>query len=665
MQIRALGSAFGAYIATLAGSGSQELYGTAERRDNVLLITRLGLATILIFALFNTYLAPYRLLGAIEAAVGFGILLPTMWLVRLTLRVRLAENLLMAAGLTVFGSLAVLGGVAGTGLFWTFVFPFLSFFLKGQQAGWHWNLAFIVELGVLLHTTRGTAYAYPYPAEQLPHFLGSLLFMCLVASCFNLLRNRFQEKLHAQVEENTAAAKRYLERLQYLAQHDERSGLPNRGRMLQQLEQDIAGIEQRGGGGVVVLCLHLKRLLEISNIVGPDSAEDLVRQVATSIREDVGLHGTLGRLNLDEMLLIYRLPRRQVEIDSILKRISAHSPVFELHGFPVHMEYVCGLAVYPLHGRDAAQLLRKAEQAMLAALRAGREVSVYSEELDRRFVLHHYRFGGLHEALAQRRLQLYFQPQVELFSGRLLAAEALTRWFDTRDGEIPPQEFIPLAESSGLIKPLTRWALGESLTACAGWQAELPGVGVAVNLSASNLRDPSLLLDVELALSEHRLPAERVQLELTEGALSANPEKSMHVMHQLLGLGVKLAIDDYGAGFTALSHLKHLPANDLKIDQSFVQGLLSSSSDRAIVQATIELAHRLGYRVLAEGVETQEAADYLQRQGCDAAQGFYFCPPLPLPEFLAWARRYQEQAWHADHPPERHPHRAPSWPGTL
>ena len=613
-----------------------------ERRENVLTIAPIGFVVATLFALFNTILAPFAVLGAIEAGCALLLLLPAIRLAKRGEHIPQAENLLMVCGIIVFGALVIIGGVGGTGLFWAYSFPFMAFFIKGQRVGWVWNAAFLLLVGCLLLALRGQPFAYPYDPVQIPHYLSSLLFVSVIAACFNLLRSRFQEKLHEGVIANTATAQHYLDQLQFLALHDPVTKLPNRTRILPILEQEISQARLRRGG-LLVIAIRLSRLAEISNIIGNDATNELIQAIAASLQQVVGNNGVLARIAREELLVIYHMRKPQYDTDKVTRQVGSYSLDYEIRGFPVHIDYTAGIAIYPQHADQADALLHKAEQSMLQALQQGHAATMYDSRQDEAFVRYHYRFGRLRDAMAQNQLTQHFQPLINIRTGKLVAAEALARWFDPEEGFISPLEFIPIAESSGLIKPLTRWTIREALHQCVLWQDTLPGVAVSVNLSVRSLFDPELLPMLRQLLQETGINPTLLRLEVTESLMLDAPEKGLAILHDIVALGIRLAIDDYGTGFSSLGYLKLLPVQELKIDQRFIRNVVDDRGNMAIVESTIDLAHHLGLMVVAEGIEDQETMQQLWLLGCDIGQGYYYSKPMPIDDFLSWSQHYQEQ----------------------
>jgi predicted signal transduction protein with EAL and GGDEF domain len=295
-----------------------------------------------------------------------------------------------------------------------------------------------------------------------------------------------------------------------------------------------------------------------------------------------------------------------------------------------------GVALCPEHGADPGLLLQRADVAMYAAKAAHSGIEVYAADRDqyspRRLAL----VGALRAAVEARALSVVYQPKAELPGGTVVGMEALVRWQDPAHGTVPPDEFIPIAESTGLIAPLCRFVLEVAVGQARDWRDQGLAAGVAVNLSVRNLLEPGLAERVRGLLAASGLPAGLLTLEITEGAVMTDPAAAVAVLHRLADAGVRLSIDDFGTGYSSLAYLKRLPVDEVKLDRSFVLGMTSDPDDAAIVRSTIELARNLGLRMVAEGVEDQETWDALAAMGCELAQGYHLARPMPPAEATGW-----------------------------
>ncbi len=636
------------HIVEMLGLHLNNLAGDQERISHVRITAWLGVVVGSLFAGFNMLEPGLLMLGMVELAAVLLLLLPAAFLVQHTQYINQAELLILVAAMVIFSALVVFGGIEGTGLFWVNTMPFLAFFLKGQRQGWWYSLGFAALVAAFL-TFRDPQWPLVYnynPVVQV-HFLISLCFYTLLAANFNLLRSRFEDKLAQRVEEKTADAKNLLLQMQYLATHDELTGLPNRTQLLELLQQEI-NVAQTGGQQFAVCNLRLERLFEIGNVLGQAGADRVVKQVAEHIAQIAHEHGLLARGRRDEFTITYRLDSAVPDAESLGRLISKRQMSVKEQGMSLYIELTLGLAIYPVHSRDPALLLKKAEQALLQARQNTQRWSVYNEQQEQLFVRHHLLFGKLRDALLNQQLTMHFQPQIDLLSGRIIGAEALARWPDPLEGMIAPCDFIPVAEESGLIRPLTIWVLAEAMRECARWHRLGLDLDVSINLSAMNLLDPELTGALQVALQDTGLDPHRVNLEITESCFMTSPQRAMAEIQRIHEAGFKLSIDDFGTGYSSLSYLKSLPIDELKIDQSFVRKLLSNPGDQAIVSSTIALAHNLNLLVVAEGIEDQATADWLTAKGCDIGQGYTFAKPMPAKDFISFAQARLASATHKE-----------------
>jgi sensor c-di-GMP phosphodiesterase-like protein len=280
---------------------------------------------------------------------------------------------------------------------------------------------------------------------------------------------------------------------------------------------------------------------------------------------------------------------------------------------------------------------------MLQAHENKQQWLIYDSKQEKAFVRHHLLFGKLRAALMQHHLHIHYQPQIDLMTGAIIGAEALMRWNDPVEGFIPPLEFIPVAEESGLIIPLTSWLIDTAMYECAVWLKHQLNLHMSINLSARNLLDPDLIQVLQSSLKKYNLPASNITLELTESCFMSSPERAMDMLCRLHEIGFRLSIDDFGTGFSSLSYLKNLPVDELKIDKSFVGKLLQNTTDQAIVSSTIDLAHNFELVVVAEGIEDESTGNWLKARGCDIAQGYYFAKPMDADSFLSFVSNYRGQ----------------------
>jgi len=431
--------------------------------------------------------------------------------------------------------------------------------------------------------------------------------------------------------------------LQYQALHDALTGLPNRLLFHDRARQAIFGA-RRVGQTFGVLLLDLDGFKEINDTFGHHVGDLLLQRVAERLQGGLREGDTVARLGGDEFAVLLPGDDRdgaRVTAGKIADALAAPTLV---EGRAVRTRASIGIALYPDQGADADLLLRRADMAMYAAKRGGTGVAVYDPELDRYAPDRLALIEELHAAIAHDGLRLHYQPKVDLATGRVSRVEALARWPHPLRGMIPPDQFIPLAEQAGLIGPLTRWVTGEALRQCGAWRRVGLLLGVNVNLSATSLRDAALVEDIAGLLAAHAAPPATLRLELTESAIIADMTHTAAVLARLAALGVGIAIDDYGTGYSSLAYLKRLPIDEIKIDQSFVRYLTVNETDATIVASTIGLGHSLSLRVVAEGAEDAETVARLAALGCDAVQGYYYSRPLPPHELERWLRQRDAEA---------------------
>ena len=420
----------------------------------------------------------------------------------------------------------------------------------------------------------------------------------------------------------------------HLTLHDPLTGLPNqlafRDRLVEQLER-----ARHTDRHVAVLVLAPDHIDDVTNTLGPSAADDLITQVAGRLRASVPEGAVLARLQGGAFGVAVPDLRSPWEADAcaetLLQQFSAPY-AFAESAFALRASV--GLTVAPLHGNDPEQLMRHAEVARDLALRSRSGLEVYSEDrnafTDRRLAV----LRGLGPALRRREMRVHFQPQADIATGALTGYEALLRWEHPTLGPVPPDEFVALAEHAGMMSEITEFVLDESLRQLADWRGQGSTATVSVNVSASVLQDVGLPGRVARRLALWGVPSSALVLELTETAVMSHPQRCQEVMRELRALHVGLSLDDYGTGYASLAYLTTLPVDELKIDKSFVLGMRDNQVDRVVVQSTLELAGKLGLRVVAEGVEDEVCAALLREYGCRTGQGWYYGRPVPPHEVV-------------------------------
>ena len=417
--------------------------------------------------------------------------------------------------------------------------------------------------------------------------------------------------------------------------HDELTGLPNRRHLEHSLAEHLAA-----GGQASAILLDLDRFKDINDTLGHNTGDALLRMVADRLRRSARGDALVARLGGDEFAVLL-LGGDEASTASVTAMVRhAFTLPFELDELQVTVEASLGVAAG--HAQSAAaDLLRQADIAMYAAKARRTGVEHYRPELEVGSPQRLTVLTELRNAIAHGELAVHFQPKVRLLDGVVIGAEALVRWNHPGRGIIGPDEFIPVAEHSGLITPLTFSVLRQSLEACASWRRAGRPLGVAVNISPRSLLDPSFVDEVARALAAVEVPASAVTLEITESSLMADPERAIEAMQRLRSLGLHLSIDDLGTGYSSLSYLQRLPVSEVKVDRSFLRPGSTEVDPFALVGAIVDLGHRLDRHVVAEGVEDEETWRRLQQLGCNSAQGYWMSPALPAEEFEAWLEQWQ------------------------
>ncbi|HZQ98024.1 MAG TPA: EAL domain-containing protein [Chloroflexota bacterium] len=441
-----------------------------------------------------------------------------------------------------------------------------------------------------------------------------------------------EDEVLAIVRDNTP--RKELERqLAHQAFHDVLTGLPNRALFVDRLDHALVRAGRRHAS-VAVLFLDLDRFKVVNDSLGHDVGDNLLVAVAQRLRGCVRSGDTVARLGGDEFTVLLEDIAAAADAGQVAERImAAMQAPFELAGHELCISASIGIAVSGGHGVRPDDLLRDADAALYRSKSRGKaryevfDASMQARALERLRLENELRHG-----IDRGDLRVHYQPMVRLATGRIAAVEALVRWEHPERGFIPPGDFIPLAEESSLILPLSRWVLAEACRQASQWRGggrDQPAIGVSVNLSLRQFQHPSLVDEVAAALHASGLEPRRLTLEITEGMMMEAAEAASAILGDLKALGVRLAIDDFGTGYSSLGYLKRFPIDQLKIDRSFVAGLGRDPEDTAIVHAVVRLAHTLGLEVTAEGIETAAQLEALRATGCEHGQGYYFARPLP------------------------------------
>jgi diguanylate cyclase (GGDEF)-like protein len=470
-----------------------------------------------------------------------------------------------------------------------------------------------------------------------------------VLQCANALTRKWQnerivrrqvETLEQAVDARTQGLETANKQLRHLATHDALTGLPNRVLMDDRLSQSIV-LADRQGQRFAVLLVDLDRFKLVNDSLGHRAGDELLKEVAQRLKSVVRDVDTVVRLGGDEFVLIVTpSPERDAAEQVATRIIEAMRPSVRIAGIEIHTSPSIGIAFYPGDATTTETLLAHADAAMYYAKQRGRNnfqcfMPGMNTATQEKVKLE----GDLRLALEQKQFELHYQPKVNTATGVMHGAEALLRWKHPVRGSIPPAEFIPIAEESGLIGSIGAWVVREACRQARAWQvAGLPPLRVAVNLSASQFRQGNIVAMIADALDLAGLEPRFLEVELTESAVMSDPEESIAILEKLSTMGVLVSVDDFGTGYSSMSYLRRFPIDKLKIDKGFISEIISRSEDASIVRAIISLAHSLKLKVVAEGVESTEQLEFLKTLGCDQYQGFHYSKALPVSEFEALVR---------------------------
>lgn len=424
-------------------------------------------------------------------------------------------------------------------------------------------------------------------------------------------------------------------RLVHQSLHDELTDLPNRTLLYDRVEQALHRAH-RDGHPVTLFLMDLDRFKEVNDTLGHHFGDYVLQQVGKRISATLRETDTVARLGGDEFAVL--IPEADAEdaracADKLLAALDVAIPV---NGMSISIKTSIGIALYPLHGNDAETLLQHADVAMYQAKRNNLGYSLYAQDQDPHSVRRLTLIGELRDAMSKNQLVLHYQPKVNLRQQRTIGVEALVRWQHPTLGLIQPDEFVPLTEQNGLISSLTDWVLKESIKQCCEWRSRGINLRIAVNLSAHSLHNMALPDHISALLKTAGMPANYLDIELTESAMMSDLANAMEILERLSTMGVRLAIDDFGTGMSSLSYLKRLPVNELKIDKSFVIDMAEDENNAVIVRSIIDLSHNIGREVVAEGVQDRDALQLLEMLGCDMAQGYFISRPLNATELEHW-----------------------------
>ena len=423
--------------------------------------------------------------------------------------------------------------------------------------------------------------------------------------------------------------------------HDPLTELPNRLLFHDRVHQAILGAT-RTGARAAVMMLDVDRFKEVNDALGHHMGDLLLYELGYRLTETLRQSDSVARLGGDEFAIL--LPEIEDEADALAaagKIREALARPIAVRDLSLEVEASAGIALYPDHGLDPESLLQHADVAMYNAKSSQSGCELYAETKHEFSPTRLRLVQDLRNGIAAGQIELHYQPKIRLSDNRVVGVEALARWNHPEQGLIAPDSFIPLAEHTGLIRPLTLAVLEQAIDQCAAWRSRGIELGMAVNLSPRNLVDHELPHQIKRLLEEGGVPTTSLELELTEDTIMADPKRARDVLARLDAMGIWLAIDDFGTGYSSLAYLKQLPVTTLKVDRSFVTDMDSRDDDAVIVRSTIALGRNLGLRVVAEGVETEDVMNELRQLGCDVVQGYHVSRPVPAAEFETWLKQRQ------------------------
>jgi diguanylate cyclase (GGDEF)-like protein len=478
-----------------------------------------------------------------------------------------------------------------------------------------------------IEAIRGGAFDYIMKPLDLNHVEAAVDRALRHQTLLKQKRN-YENNLEELVRERAA-------QIEHLAYHDVLTGLPNRVLFLDRVTQAFS-MAQRDPKMVGVAFLSLDQFKKINDTLGHMMGDSCLTEVATRLKRCINEGDTIARFEADEFALLLTQLKGTEELVELAQLISdVLKPSFHLCEQEVFVTASIGISIFPDDDQNPDAILKNASAALhRARMLGGNTYSFYTSDMNARAVKRLELETSLRRAVENKELVLYYQPQIEYASGKTVGAEALVRWQHKSLGLLPPAEFIPLAEDTGLIEQLGAWVMLTACTEARKWQVDgLGSLRIAVNVSAREFRQPKFYEGLVNILSQTGLNAKSLELELTETTIMERPETTIELLRKIRKLGVKIAIDDFGTGYSSLSYLKRLPIDTLKLDRSFVNGATTDPDDAALVMAVITLAHNLRLKVIAEGVETEEHSRFLRLLRCDEGQGYLFGKPMPAEVF--------------------------------
>ncbi len=426
------------------------------------------------------------------------------------------------------------------------------------------------------------------------------------------------------------------DKLEFLASHNPLTGLLNRGIYMARLTQAMDKAK-RAMNSAAIMVIDLNRFRDVNDAVGHLNGNALLQQIAARLQETLNAADTVAHLGEDKFgVILYPANLKDATWVADQIRQALQKP-FEIAAIPMHVEVNIGIAGYPDHGEEVYELLQRVEEAMVAAQETGSGYFVYTPDRDdqhstRQLAL----LGELQRGIETDQLVLHYQPKVDRKTFKIVAVEALVRWQHPEHGLLEPGQFLPVAEKTGLIKPLAFWTIHAAIEQCARWQTVGLEIDIVINLSAQNLHDEEIITKISEALTANRIAPERLRLDFTESAIMSDLARAEERLNRLSKMGIGISLDGFGTGYSALPYLKKLPVDEVKVDRSFIIGMMDNEKDYVLAYSLIELGRNLGLTTVAEGVENEAIFKRLADFGCDLVQGGYISWPLPADQVIGW-----------------------------
>lgn len=508
---------------------------------------------------------------------------------------------------------------------------YLRILLRDEQtrnlAGWRLLMGFVI---IFLFSYLGYGWHSLNQTTGIVDIIVALIFCG--GGLFVLITMHVSVKTLRQVRE-------IMQRERHSWLYDSLTNLPNRRLAMGRIEEAIF-LWQSGKKPLAVMMLDLNRFKDINDTLGHQFGDELLTQLAQRLLGMVTNTCMAARMGGDEFCFILESADKQAAILICKRIIALFDEPFVIDGHKISVDGSIGIAMYPEHASLSQQLMQHADVAMYAAKRNGDSYAMYTEEMNHSCLTKLTLIALLKHPEFPDQLTIYYQPKINLRTGTVCGLEALVRWKHPTLGDIPPEEFITVAECSDNMKQITFTVLHKVLAQLETWHASGCDLKIAINLSVRSLSDKNLPNDIAQALAAYHIAPSSLILEITESSIMLNPVLANATLTTLSALGVQCSIDDFGTGYSSLAYLKNLPAREIKIDKSFVTDMTTNENDAIIVHATIVMAHNMGYRVVAEGVESEETLELLHILGCDVAQGYFFSKPMPVHAVTEWV------AWH-------------------